>query len=270
VIRAQQIANHLVREENNSCPFEVVPMSISPLTRISLATALIAAGGKSSAQPGAGRATSTGTAGGATATAAAAATAPIDGPQDRCEVHVTGDDTFSFVGTRPRATHNGKIAAESDYWMSDDQLRQALSMLGSIGNKKSQGEIDARVAAAMAKDPRFMLLVVNCGVDGQGFFNLSPINTSRYADVPYQPGHYALLGNDGKPGDFRAMLSIEPNGKREGFHVTEPGTVELTRFDDTGLAGTFAFKAATYDGKKSVAVTGSFDYGCEDGAHCRH
>ena len=232
-------------------------------TRSLVLTGLVAACGTSSSPSPTG----------ASATSAASAGASAvanDGPQDRCEVHVTGDETFSFTGTRPRGQRGGgKIIAETDYWMTDDELRQALSVIASLG-KKSAADTDAAVAAGMAKDPRFMLLIVNCGVDGQGFFNLSPTNGSRYEDVPYKPATYRLAsGHTAKPGDFRAMISIEPGGKHEGFSVVDGGTVELTRFDDTGIAGTFAFDATSYSGDKKVKVTGRFDYGCGAGSHCK-
>ncbi len=232
------------------------------LTRALAIAVLVAACGTKSSSPTGASATST-----APATASAVA---ADGPEDRCEVHVTGDETFSFVGTRPRGQRGGgKIVAETDYWMTDDELRQALSVVASLG-KKSSADTDAEVTAGMAKDPRFMLLIVNCGVDGQGFFNLSPTNGSRYEDVPFEPATYRLASNHtAKPGDFRAMLSIEPGGKRAGFSVIDGGTVELTRFDDTGIAGTFAFDAVSYSGDKKVKVTGRFDYGCGAGSRCK-
>jgi hypothetical protein len=229
-----------------------------------LAVAALAACGKSSAQP----APIAAPPGASASPAASAASTPASGPRDRCEVHVSGDETFSFVGSQPRGERGGKLAATADYWMSDDELRIALSTLAGF-SKKSKEQIDELVAAEMTRDPRFMLLLVNCGVDGQGFFNVSPVNGSRYGDVPFKPGAYTLAPNrDARPGQFRAMLSIEPGGKRESFSVSEPGTIELTRFDETGIAATFSFKAKSYAGR-AVTVTGSFDYGCLGGARCR-
>jgi hypothetical protein len=233
---------------------------------ILLAAASFAACGKSSASPSAAPTTASGA-----PASSPGAPPPASGPQDRCEVRVTGDVTFSFAGSHPRGERGlaaGKIGATTDYWMSDGEIRMGLAALAGF-SKKSQHDIADEVDAEMKRDPRFMLLLVNCSVEGQGFFNVSPANGSRYEDVPFKPGRYALVTNqDVKPGEFRVMLSIQPGGKHEGFSVSEPGTIELTRFDETGIAGTFSFNAKSYAGK-AVAVTGSFDYGCLGGAHCR-
>jgi hypothetical protein len=192
---------------------------------------------------------------------AAAAT----GPQDRCEVHVTGSQTMDIVGTAARGRPNTKVSAGTEYWMSDEELRSALGTFARLGGDKlSKDAVERKIDEGMKKDPRLWLLLVNCKSD-DGFLNLSASNSSKSADIPFGPHSYVIAG-DPKAGEFGAMFMTE-RGKRTSYHLVAPGKLEITKFDASGIAGTFSFEAEASD-KSHVTVQGSLDFGCS-GRKCK-
>jgi hypothetical protein len=204
------------------------------------------------------------------APAAPPATAPAvatpTGPQDRCEIHVTGAQTVDIIGVKQRGAPDGKVTAGTEYWLTDDEIRDALATFVRIGgDKPSKDEVARKVEEGMKKDPRLWLLMINCGTD-DGFLNLSASNSSRSSDVPFGPHSY-VINSDGKAGEFGGMFAIT-RGERTGYRLAAPGKLEITKFDATGITGTFGFEAATYDKKQRVTVAGSFDFGCA-GRKCK-
>jgi hypothetical protein len=192
--------------------------------------------------------------------------AAATGPQDRCEVHVTGSQTVDIIGTKPRGGQDGKVSAGSEYWLTDDELRSALATLVRIGgDKPSKEEVDRKVDEAMKEDPRLWLLLMNCST-ADGFLNLSASNSSRSSDIPFGP-HTYVIASDPKAGEFGGMFSLE-QGKHASYRLAAPGKLEITKFDATGITGTFGFEAETYDKSQRVAVKGSFDFGCA-GQKCK-
>ena len=164
----------------------------------------------------------------------------------------------------------GKVMAGTDYWMTDGELRQALEMMAGLGAKKSDADIAAEVDKDMKNDPRLMLLLINCG-DETGHLNFMPGNGSKYADVPFGPKTYKILAtNEGKPGDFGAMVGFTPpGGKRESYGVTGSGTLDVKKFDKTGIAGTFHLTAEKlFKGGDAITIDGDFDYGCAGQSVC--
>jgi hypothetical protein len=188
----------------------------------------------------------------------------------RCEVNVSGDENVSF------SSGGGVAAVGSDYWYSEDELRKSLRALARLGGAKSDAEIDREVDAAMKQDPRLTLLVVNCGSPGDkagGSLSLLPGNESRYADVPFGAKSYTIasggaLGGNARAGEFNAVFSL-----KDGiWALDEPGKLEITRFDKTGIAGRFTFRASERfaDGTpRNVTVQGTFDFPCQMGANCK-
>ena len=222
---------------------------------------LIACGGKKDAAPSAGSATPTTTAAGSPA-----ASAPTGAPAGKCSFAVTGDITLNVEAIATKSPPNGKAMATADYWQTEDQLRSALHVLASLDSKKSKDAVDAEVDTEMKRDPKFMLLLINCGAEA-GSLNFGPGNDSKYADVPFKPGKYPIV-NKAKAGEISVMVNLRPPGKHQSFSVSEPGTLDITKFDLTGLTGTFTFKGKSFDGKQAIEVKGSFDYPCV-GAACK-
>jgi hypothetical protein len=194
------------------------------------------------------------------------ATAPSEpaaaGPQDRCEVHVTGARTVDIIGTKPRGAQDGKVSAGTEYWLSDGELRSALGTFVRLGGDKlSKADVERKIDEGMKKDPRLWLLLLNCKTDA-GFLNLSASNGSTSKDVPFGPHSY-VISSDPKAGELGAMFMLE-QGKSASYHLAAPGKLEITKFDPTGLVGTFGFDAESRDGGH-VTVKGSFDFGCSGG-----
>jgi len=188
------------------------------------------------------------------------------GPQDRCEVHVTGSQTVDIIGTKPRGHQDGKVSAGSEYWLTDDELRSALATFVRLGgDKPSKDEINRKVDEAMKKDPRLWLLLMNCSTD-DGFLNLSASDSSKSTDIPFGP-HTYVIASDPKAGEFGGMFSIQ-RAKHTSYHLAAPGKLEITKFDATGITGTFGFEAETRDKSQRVTVKGSFDFGCA-GRKCK-
>ena len=191
-----------------------------------------------------------------------------------CEVKVTGDTEISVKS----AYSAGGSGAGADYWTSDDELRAALLALAKAGNAGiSDADAKKKVDEEMRKDPRFFLLIVNCVAPEPEDVSISflPGGESKYADVPFGPKKYTLppggtLGGDTKPGEFSVLFVI---GDRF-FDLAEPGELNITKFDASGIAGTFKFTAKESEFLATgtpwkVKVEGSFDYPCLGGSKCK-
>lgn len=178
-----------------------------------------------------------------------------------CEVTVTGDVSASWKG------RGGASALGSDYWYSDDEMKKI------VGTLKSANE---SVDDAMKKDPRLYLLILNCTSTeggGKNSISLFPSSKSKYKDVPFQPGEYVIpkqggLGGGENPGEFGVLLSVGESG----FKVAEAGKLKITKFDKTGIAGTFSYKgeeAIAQGTPKKISVEGKFDFACPAGDNCK-
>jgi hypothetical protein len=227
--------------------------------RLGIACALlVACGGKKDPAPSAGSAAVAVT--GSAAPASGSASTPDGTPVGKCTFTVTGDVALTVEAVATKSPPNGKAMATADYWQTDDQIRSALQMMSGLDSKKSKDAVQAEVDAAMKKDPKFMLLLVNCGADG-GSLNFGPGKDSKYADLPFKPGKYPIAPGSAKAGELAVMVNLRPPTGHKSFEVSEPGTMDITKFDATGIAATFAFKAKSHDGK-AVEIKGSFDYPC--------
>ena len=185
-----------------------------------------------------------------------------------CEVTVTGDVQTSWKAD------GGADAVGSDYWLSDDELRKALEFLASGSGDQKKKEVDE----AMKDDPRFFILLVNCipGDEEQGSLTLSPSADAKYADVPFKPGEYVIaqggvLGSTKNAKEFSVLLSTD---QETLWKVSEDGALKITKWDSSGIKGSFNFKAEEAFGMdttpKTINVSGSFDFPCADGDKCKN
>jgi hypothetical protein len=83
------------------------------------------------------------------------------------------------------------------------------------------------------------------------------------------PKTYALA-SPAKAGEFAVMFSID---QKDFFRVTDPGKLDITRFDTAGIAGTFKFDAAEEfpaEGKpkRKISVSGVIDFKCDGFSKC--
>jgi hypothetical protein len=172
---------------------------------------------------------------------------PAEPPaDDRCDVKIEGDENLASFSA------GGAMTVGSDYWQSPDELKAAISAL-----VKDKSKLDEE----MRKDPVFYTVLVNCG-RGDLSVNLGPAMGSKYADVPFGPKKYALKAQGAKPGDFQAMVSV----KREMW-VPVDGFVDITRFDKSGITGTFEANVekrnfGSKDAPKKGRLTGKFTLKC--------
>ncbi len=190
------------------------------------------------------------------------AAAPASGQEiGRCKIDVTGDVTASAEGVR-RAVSDTKVSFATDYWLTDGELKTALSVMVGLGDK-DKGDKDAKVAEAMKKDPRLFVFIMNCGDDDVSV-SLLPGKGSRYADIPHAPKKYVVT-KGATAGQFAAMLNVG-NGN---FSVKGPGTLEVTRFDSSRIEGTIAFEAEERFGeKRNIKVAGTFAFDCVGSSSC--
>lgn len=191
----------------------------------------------------------------ASPTPVAAAEPPAD---NRCEVTVEGDIKDHGFGA------GGPSAVGTDYWLSEEELRKGLEvMAGAFGDKKP--DLDAE----MKKDPRIYALLVNCQTP-RTKISLIPSAGSKYADVPFGPKKYKIASTDEKaPGVIQTLATFE--GVHGVWGVDGAGELDVTKFDKTGIAGSFAYNLierqyGTPKGPpRKVKITGTFAFKCSLG-----
>ena len=199
-----------------------------------------------------------------TETPAPAAAPAEPAADDRCEVTVEGDiKDHGFAS-------GGPSAVGSDYWMSEDELREALKMMaGALGDK--QRDIDAD----MKKDPRLYTLLLNCQTP-RTKISLVPSGGSKYADVPFGPKKYKIAApqTEKSPGVFQTLVTFDNDTGVWG--VDGEGELDITKFDKSGIAGTFRYNMIERkfgDSKlppRKATIAGRFAFKCSLGTSvCR-
>ena len=188
------------------------------------------------------------------APAPAPAAAPADTSTGRCEVTVAGDVQATGV------SGGGPQAVGTDYWMAPADIEASIARFAA---EKPEAERAAAIAEAKARDPYQSVLILNC-VSERVRLTLNPGMAAKYADIPFAAGTYAINRKNDKPSYFSAMLIVD--GEAYSLPNDQEGALAITKFDKTGIAGTFAFPAERTDYKtKAVAkvtVKGTFDFTC--------
>ena len=198
------------------------------------------------------------------------ATAPVDTSKGSCQTKISGDETIEFTGS------GGVSAVGTDYWYTEDEMREILRQIASFGEGKTDEQIEQEVEDGMQLDPRFILLLLNC-VDPSGSpsISLSPSSGSKYADVPYEARTYVIKAGEGlfggseTPGEFGVLMTVGETS----YRVSVDGEINITKFDGSGIAGTFSFGAedifpAEGQTAKVITVEGSFDFACNGQSVC--
>lgn len=183
-----------------------------------------------------------------------------------CSVTFAGDERIEIQGD------GGPAATGSDYWYSDDELRAALEQLARVGSNKSDAEVEREVDEAMdSPDPKLFLLFLGCvdRDDRELSITLFPSANSTYDDIPFEPGTYAIPASTGaaEAGTFGVLFTIGD----ELYRVSEAGELDITEWDDEGIAGEFSFRAEQMFAEgnaKKLSVNGKFDFECTDGERC--
>lgn len=184
---------------------------------------------------------------------------------DECEITATGDLSFTAKGSG----NMGSVG--TDYWLTDDEMKMALGALVGIagGSKLSDAEKAQKLDEAMKKDPRFMLLLLNCKTD-DATLTIGPAKDTKYKDVPMKPGSYKFAPTmKAKPGDMTVLSNIKVD---KGLWAAQDGKLDITAWDKKHIAGAFEIQIAKRDfgggpGKKAT-LKGSFDFPCRAGKVC--
>lgn len=173
-----------------------------------------------------------------------------------CNVTVTGDAELAIE--KPAEP----VPASSDYWLSEDEMRNDTLDLVD--------DVDERIAAGQQV---VVLLQVSCGdPTGAASVLLNTTDSTTRSDLPQGPGTYQLLDS---------LASPEP-GIAAGLTTDDPfnwqtlnGSIEITVWDDSHVAGAFEFEAEqaigfVEDGAEQLTATvkGTFDLPCQIGDNC--
>lgn len=158
---------------------------------------------------------------------------PVIG-EGSCRVVVTGDKQVEWTGGGTA----GDIAAS--YWFTDEDRE-------FFGDE--------------------FILLMNCDGAGGSLSLLTGPNANE-SNVPLGPGAYTLTSSGASVGDdlFGALVVLTDS--ETNWSVMEPGgTLEITRFDQSGIAGTFEFPmedslASISEGESegTIVVSGEFDF----------
>lgn len=209
-------------------------------------------------EPGASAASTTTVGPGASDATTSTAVGP--GGAGGCEVSVTGDVTESWTGP------DDLSAFTSDYWYTEEELRQQFDFLG-LGAERTFEDLTA------AGEPVFTFFLFNCSGPGGELVSAFVSDATRRSDLPMGPGEYViasggLLGAaDAAPAEFSVILGISDV---ESVWATEGGTFTIEAWDGESVRGSFAFAASEVltETPRSVSVTGTFTVTCQASVSC--
>ena len=184
-------------------------------------------------------------------------------PEGICEVKVEGAVKKSYSGK------GGTSAVATDHWYTPAELRDALLKLETFGAANATDAQKAKVDKAMKAGAQLMgPLVLNCvNPEGmsKGNLNILPGSSNSMQRIPMKPGKVRLVHEAPKPGELSVKLSVGD----DIFVLTRPGELVLTRFDGSGITGTFKYEAKKFvpayepqGPEQKVTVTGTFDFPC--------
>jgi hypothetical protein len=176
--------------------------------------------------------------------------------EGECTITLSGDrdDTWTFPQD-PYTTF-------SDYFMTEDELREMIEFLGEEAAGGTYEEIVAR------GEPIFSFLALGCYDPEETMpgVTLTHTNATTSSDLPMAPGSYPISGGffeaDGPAGTMIADFNVSDDelyGTVDGS-----GSLEITRWDSEVIEGTFGFdaKEAFVDSGREVRVEVTFSYRC--------
>jgi hypothetical protein len=154
------------------------------------------------------------------------------GPNEfgQCHVDVTGAESVSWDAG------GGAAATGVHYWLTDAER----DMFGTD----------------------VFVLILNCTSEF-GYVGFTADDAADSSTVPLAPGRYELppvsAGLD-VPNPIRGGIDLERTEAVWG--LSQPGVLDITTFDDTGIAGTFSFVVTDVLGEVpgELQVSGSFDF----------
>jgi sarcosine oxidase gamma subunit len=194
--------------------------------------------------------------------AAGAPAAAVDLSKGSCVLDIDGDVHAKVVSP------GGPQAVGTDYWLTAEELDQAVEIMVTM-MVKDKVKAAAAIEKAKKNEPRVMLLLLNCS-DEKVKLTLSPGIGARYKNVPFGPGKYTIT-SQGSDTTFGAMFSIG----HKWYHLDGTGTLDITRFDTSGITATIEFAAQNTDratqAVSHVTVKGKLDFPCPPSSKaCKH
>jgi hypothetical protein len=189
-------------------------------------------------------------------------------------VEVSGD--FSLKSTAvddpTKDDIDKQVSATSDYWLTDQQLREVLAIAAVHHRGAPTAAEKQAIDQRMKGDPRLNVLVMIAGNSAFKVAFMSGQNT-KYKDVPFKPGHYPLVPGisfNAKAGQFGATFKVfEKGGAPALFVLDKPGELDLLQFDKKAIKGTFAFTAKEVSGSRTrkIVAKGVFTFQCQGVTH---
>lgn len=186
--------------------------------------------------------------------------------QKACAVKITGEQNETATGYYKMVKgQTPPTRTKSVYWANEKQ-----------GARIEEHKLPSWVFSARC--------VWNPGEDSRGGIFISSGRLTK-ADFPMAPGSYSTIGqlleqDKQKPGQL--LVGVDTSGYS---HDAVSGTVEITRFDDKGVAGSFKLsakptvgygknqgKTEPYNSEKRIQVEGTFDIPCSvafDQSECK-
>jgi hypothetical protein len=233
--------------------------------------ALSACGMSTTAAPPIGD-TELGDAFGTSGTGGNGATAPLEQVSDSSPemVQTTTSGGCAVTVTGGYSTTIAQGSASSDHWLSDQEIADARHDTLAT-QTSSTGSDTLPVGADIA--PVFSWLVISCGdPSGEGFSLIANAGATA-GDVPFGPGTYAitpgfLSGSEDRT-QFSAIVDV---GDGERMFSLTSGTIEITKFDSSGIVGTVEMQleqSLTGGTPKRAVLVGGFEFPCSGGARCQ-
>ncbi|MEW5982511.1 MAG: hypothetical protein AB1806_09090 [Acidobacteriota bacterium] len=178
-------------------------------------------------------------------------------PFGSCDITISGAVETSY------RSGGGPANVATVYWMTDDELRAYFAWRARAETKLGIAEEDVPffVDQAMAKNPRFVTLLIKCP-SPTATITLVPGLATRYEDVPFRPGSYKIapsrLVDETLPGLFAAQPLIVRGERVVQFTPQGFGSLVVEAFDAEHIAGNFRFEAL--DGPAAITVEGAFHF----------
>jgi hypothetical protein len=165
-----------------------------------------------------------------------------------CTVEVTGDHQDSWEDD------GGSDAAGSDYWYSEEDLEQALEVLGGEDTPEGQFAIYG--------------LILNCqGDEGQGVSVVTTAEANK-DNFPFGPGTYetatGLLGGNEEGALISAFVTLGDDPDVPLFS-TSAGNLDIERFDDSGIKATLTLEleeSFAEGAPRTAELVATFDFAC--------
>jgi hypothetical protein len=187
------------------------------------------------------------------------AAAPAPKGREACRVKFSGAEESEFVGKWYPLRKDDSVTAASDYWATEAEMRTALRAgIGAGDRAEAERQIDQR----MQNDPRVVILELHCMSDGGAVVIVSSA-ASKYGDVPFKTGSYKLGTGTMKSAPAGDFVVARLRSATTPYTGVKPGTLNLTKFDATGVAGSFSFGAQSVSTKTPAKIEGTFDLPCE-------